>query len=166
MSICSRNFRYRSKSRTRPQPCRWQGPFGTRAARPGCFQALPRCAQMRLPWATISQHLPSVINRKRISRTSRVGTAAVVRSVSAYVKGRRWWAARTVEREGGMILRAERAIMLVDVLLPHALGAFAQKRRSEFSLQGTGSFTRDTAGQGISQRTTEAGGFLTGYRSH
>jgi outer membrane immunogenic protein len=57
-----------------------------------------------------------------------------------------------------------KAIVLLGVLLLFALGAFAQEQRSEFSLQGTGFFTKDSSGQGISQRTTEAGGFLTGYR--
>jgi outer membrane immunogenic protein len=57
-----------------------------------------------------------------------------------------------------------KAIIVVGVLLLFALGAFAQEQRSEVSVQGTGFFTKDTNGQGISQRTTEAGGFLTGYR--
>jgi opacity protein-like surface antigen len=44
------------------------------------------------------------------------------------------------------------------------LGAAAQEGRSEISLQGTGFFTRDTSGQGISRTTTDTGGFQVGYR--
>jgi len=33
-------------------------------------------------------------------------------------------------------------------------------------VQGTGFFTQDTNGQGISRTTTETGGFLVGYRYH
>ena len=35
--------------------------------------------------------------------------------------------------------------------------------RSEISLQGTGLFTKDSAGQGTTEHTTNAGGFLLGY---
>jgi opacity protein-like surface antigen len=59
-----------------------------------------------------------------------------------------------------------KAIIVVGALLLFALGGFAQEQRSEVSLQGTGFFTKDTSGQGISQRTTEAGGFLAGYSFH
>lgn len=47
-----------------------------------------------------------------------------------------------------------------------AHGAAAQEIRSEVSLQGTGLFTKDTTGQGTTQRGTESGGFLIGYRYH
>jgi opacity protein-like surface antigen len=47
-----------------------------------------------------------------------------------------------------------------------ALGATAQERRSEVSLQGTGFFTQNTSGQGISRTSTDTGGFLVGYRYH
>jgi len=46
------------------------------------------------------------------------------------------------------------------------LGAAAQESRSEISLQGTGFFTNDSNGQGISRTTTNTGGFLVGYRYH
>ncbi len=36
--------------------------------------------------------------------------------------------------------------------------------RSEVSVLGTGFFTKDASGNGISQRATEAGGLLVGYR--
>jgi len=46
------------------------------------------------------------------------------------------------------------------------LGATAQESRSEITLQGTGFFTKDTNGQGISRTATDTGGFLVGYRYH
>jgi opacity protein-like surface antigen len=51
-------------------------------------------------------------------------------------------------------------------LLLLSLGATAQENRSEVSVQGTGFFTQDTNGQGISRTTSETGGFLLGYRYH
>jgi opacity protein-like surface antigen len=57
------------------------------------------------------------------------------------------------------MLMASAAILLVA-------GAAAQESRSEVSLQGTGFFTKDTNGQGTSQRATDTGGFLVGYRYH
>src|SRR5260370_29067485 len=36
----------------------------------------------------------------------------------------------------------------------------------EISVQGTGSFTKDSNGSGISQHSTDTGGFLVGYRYH
>jgi len=42
--------------------------------------------------------------------------------------------------------------------------AVAQESRSEISLQGTGFFTKDTSGQGATERSTNTGGFLVGYR--
>jgi len=56
-----------------------------------------------------------------------------------------------------MILGASVALLL-------GLGAVAQESRSEVSLQGTGFFTKDVSGQGITQRSTNTGGFLVGYR--
>lgn len=45
-----------------------------------------------------------------------------------------------------------------------AIGAIAQESRSEISLQGTGFFTKDTSGQNTTERSTNTGGFLVGYR--
>jgi opacity protein-like surface antigen len=56
------------------------------------------------------------------------------------------------------------AVMLAGFIILLALGATAQENRSEISLQGTGSFTRDSSGQGISRTTTDTGGFQVGYR--
>jgi opacity protein-like surface antigen len=58
------------------------------------------------------------------------------------------------------------AIMLASFLMLIALGATAQESRSEISVQGTGFFTQDTSGQGVSRTTTNTGGFLVGYRYH
>jgi opacity protein-like surface antigen len=38
--------------------------------------------------------------------------------------------------------------------------------RNEVSVQGTGFFTRNSQGNGLSQHSTDAGGFLLGYRFH
>jgi opacity protein-like surface antigen len=56
------------------------------------------------------------------------------------------------------------AIVLAGFAILLTLGAAAQESRSEISLQGTGFFTRDTSGQGISRTTTDTGGFQVGYR--
>ncbi len=58
------------------------------------------------------------------------------------------------------------AIMLAGFVILLTLGATAQESRSEISLQGTGFFTNDTNGQGISRSTTNTGGLLVGYRYH
>src|SRR5260370_39836539 len=56
------------------------------------------------------------------------------------------------------------AIMLAGFAILLTLGAAAQEGRSEISLQGTGFFTQDTSGQGISRTTSDTGGFQVGYR--
>jgi opacity protein-like surface antigen len=58
------------------------------------------------------------------------------------------------------------AIMLASFVMLLAFGATAQESRSEISVQGTGFFTKDSNGQGISRTTTDTGGFLLGYRYH
>jgi opacity protein-like surface antigen len=58
------------------------------------------------------------------------------------------------------------ALMLAGLVMLFTLGVTAQESRSEVSLQGTGFFTKDTNGQGISRTTTDTGGFLVGYRYH
>src|SRR5258706_2418377 len=57
-------------------------------------------------------------------------------------------------------------IVVATVAFLFVGAAVAQESRSEFSVQGTGLFTKDSAGQGTTQRGTEAGGFLVGYRYH
>lgn len=44
--------------------------------------------------------------------------------------------------------------------------ALAQEQRNEIGIQGTANFTKDTDGNGISQHTTDSGGFLLNYRFH
>jgi opacity protein-like surface antigen len=56
------------------------------------------------------------------------------------------------------------AIILAGAALLLGIGASAQESRSEISLQGTGFFTKDTTGQGTTERSTNTGGFLVGYR--
>ena len=56
------------------------------------------------------------------------------------------------------------AILLAGFALFMTIGATAQENGSEISLQGTGFFTKDTNGQGISRTTTDTGGFQIGYR--
>jgi len=58
------------------------------------------------------------------------------------------------------------AIMLAGFVILLTVGATAQESRAEISLQGTGFFTKDSNGQGISRTTTNTGGFLVGYRYH
>lgn len=55
-------------------------------------------------------------------------------------------------------------MMFASVALFLGATAVAQESRSEISVQGTGFFTKDTSGQGTTQRTTNTGGFLVGYR--
>jgi outer membrane immunogenic protein len=44
--------------------------------------------------------------------------------------------------------------------------AIAQEQRHEVSVQGTGSFTKNSEGNGVSQHTTDSGGLLANYRFH
>jgi opacity protein-like surface antigen len=55
------------------------------------------------------------------------------------------------------------AVALVMLL---AIAAWAQESRSEVSVQGTGFFTKDSSGREVSRRTTNTGGFISGYRYH
>ena len=54
------------------------------------------------------------------------------------------------------------AVMLASFVMLIALGATAQESRSEISVQGTGFFTQDSSGQGVSRTTTNTGGFPVG----
>lgn len=55
-------------------------------------------------------------------------------------------------------------ILMASVALLLGISAVAQESRSEISLQGTGFFTKDSSGQGITEHSTNTGGFLVGYR--
>ena len=57
-------------------------------------------------------------------------------------------------------------VMIAVLVLALSVSAIAQESRSEVSLQGTGLFTKDADGRGTTQRGTENGGFLVGYRYH
>jgi len=56
------------------------------------------------------------------------------------------------------------AIIIASVAVFLVGSAAAQESRSEIGLQGTGFFTTATTGQGTTQRSTNTGGFLIGYR--
>jgi opacity protein-like surface antigen len=59
------------------------------------------------------------------------------------------------------------ATLLASLVILLTLAATAQEgTRSEISLQGTGFFTKDGSGQGISRTTSETGGLSVGYRYH
>src|ERR1700686_3825591 len=58
------------------------------------------------------------------------------------------------------------AVVLVGLIILITVSVTAQESRSDISLQGTGFFTRDSSGQGISRTTSETGGFMVGYRYH
>jgi outer membrane immunogenic protein len=58
----------------------------------------------------------------------------------------------------------QRAAVAVCILALVSITAVAQENRSEISVQGTGFFTKDTAGNGTFERANDTGGFLIGYR--
>jgi len=66
-------------------------------------------------------------------------------------------------RRIGVMIASVFVLLLVPLL---SVSATAQEARSEISLQGAGLFTRDTTGRDTTQRVTENGGFLVGYRYH
>jgi len=47
-----------------------------------------------------------------------------------------------------------------------AIAAKAQESGSEVSAQGSGFFTKDSSGQGVSNTATNSGGFMVGFRYH
>jgi opacity protein-like surface antigen len=57
-------------------------------------------------------------------------------------------------------------LVIILAVVALAVGAVAQEGRSEISAEGTGFYTRDSSGQGNSQRATDTGGFIVGYRYH
>ena len=58
----------------------------------------------------------------------------------------------------------KRTVVVLSVLALVSISAVAQENRSEISIQGTGFFTKDTAGNGTIERANDTGGFLIGYR--
>jgi opacity protein-like surface antigen len=69
-------------------------------------------------------------------------------------------------------MKARRVAVLsvLSGVLLFGSAAFAQEespwKHGEISVQGTGFFTKDSNGNGISQHATDTGGFLVGYRYH
>lgn len=58
-------------------------------------------------------------------------------------------------------------VALIVAVVLGVLPAMAQdQNRQEVSVQGTGFFTKNSTGDGISQHSTNTGGFLVGYRYH
>jgi opacity protein-like surface antigen len=56
------------------------------------------------------------------------------------------------------------AVTMGTFLLLLSVSAVAQDGRSEFSVQGTGFFTKDSNNNGTQNQATQSGGFLVGYR--
>jgi opacity protein-like surface antigen len=53
---------------------------------------------------------------------------------------------------------------ITSFLLLFTIAAAAQEAKNEVSVQGTGFFTKDSSGNGISRTTTNTGGLEVGYR--
>jgi len=53
---------------------------------------------------------------------------------------------------------------IVAFVFLSAITALSQEVRNEVSVQATGFFSKDSNGQGISNKTTQSGGLLAGYR--
>lgn len=63
--------------------------------------------------------------------------------------------------------RLKMLVVAISTTLLFVSASMAQEsRKNEVSVQGTGFFTSDTTGKGITQRTTNSGGLLIGYRYH
>jgi len=57
-------------------------------------------------------------------------------------------------------------VFLGSILFLLAMGAMAQEDRHEISIQGTGLFTRQSSGNGVTNSATTSGGGLLTYRYH
>lgn len=57
-------------------------------------------------------------------------------------------------------------IKIASIVFMLTLAATAQESRSEIAMQGSGLFTQDASGQGITRHTTDTGGLLVSYRYH
>ena len=55
----------------------------------------------------------------------------------------------------------KRAAVIVGILALVSITAVAQENRSEISTQGTGFFTKDTAGNGVFERANDTGDFCS-----
>jgi outer membrane immunogenic protein len=152
-----------------------RGIVGKSACQCLSFLEIPRKTTSQLPCPhvmpsggqPISREFSSVLNKGQILTPFQVGANpwCEPRGSSSFHQNTKPMCARLENNEkGGMKLMLRKAIMLFGVLLLMTLGLPAQEVRSEISVQGTGFFTKDSNGQGVSQRSTEAGGLLTGYR--
>lgn len=70
-----------------------------------------------------------------------------------------------------MVTRKSFVLGVLSFVVLFGSAAFAQEPgqtsvHGEISVQGTGFFTADTVNNGISQHSTDTGGFLVGYRYH
>src|SRR5262249_36673036 len=68
-----------------------------------------------------------------------------------------------LNEEGKGSMKRNLLAILAFVFLS-AMTAISQEVRNEVSVQAAGFFTKDSDGQGISQKTTQSGGILAGYR--
>lgn len=57
-------------------------------------------------------------------------------------------------------------VAIAATILFASVALAQEQQKNEVSLQGTGFFTNDTTGKGITQHTTDSGGLLVGYRRH
>src|SRR5580700_3423171 len=125
---------------------RLRGQLSASSAQPALAQAFPNNSATG---ATLAPQMP-VSNARHDSHT------AIIKVAELSALFQIW--------RSPMIRRA--AMMLASFVMLIALGATAQESRSEVSVQGTGFFTQDSSGQGVSRTTTDTGGFLVGYRYH
>ena len=69
-----------------------------------------------------------------------------------------------------MTIQRTAVLAVLSLLLLFSSAAFAQEEpawsHGEVSIQGTGFFTKNSQGNGISQHSTDTGGVLLGYRYH
>ena len=73
---------------------------------------------------------------------------------------------RQIRDMKGKLIKRRIGTIILGFSLLFAVPALAEDTRSEVNLEGTGFFTKDSNNHGISQRATNAGGFLVGYRYH
>jgi opacity protein-like surface antigen len=58
----------------------------------------------------------------------------------------------------------KRFIVGLTVLLIIGVSAWAQEAKNEVTIQGSGFFTKDTTGDGVTNKSTNSGGLMAGYR--
>src|SRR5437879_798604 len=98
-------------------------------------------------------------NGMKTARNCAVGVLAIAREQGASTE------ARILENGERIIMKWGLFVPLASILL-FTIAATAQEVRNEVSVQGTGFFTKDSNGNGISRTTTKTGGLEVGYRYH